>query len=373
MTAAVAACGGATGVTSVSTDPGGVNNSAQAPSAELASAVTNLGAGTALSVTLRHGGSERLLARMLRGAGVPLAGVDFAQLAATQLSVETVAPSGKTIGDLDAGDLSASSDLAVRSGTTTYLEVRHVDKTLYLRVDLKDLLAAVGQPGRYTALESKASSLPGFAKAFVAGDWVALPDSTLSLLRSLRGGSLGATATPGPSAGAAPAVRLIAELRTLLTHGVRVTRVSAGTTDRLALTVSARSLVADLRALRPAALGSGARARSGRAPLSTSAAGRLTVRLGAAIREGALSALTVNLGQLTRHPRLSLPLQAVFARTGPAISAPSGAVQVDAVGLLGLFDLFGGQRAGNGLLGGLGGLGGFGGLGGSAGLGGLSG
>ncbi|HTW20603.1 MAG TPA: hypothetical protein VME70_10385 [Mycobacteriales bacterium] len=320
----LAACGSTGGLASVSTDPGGTNNPHQAPAAELSSAVTNLGAGTALTLTASAVAPARLLDRY----GLKV-------LAGARLSVELVAPKGKTVGDLNAANgSSASVDLTLRAGTTTYVELRSIDQMLYLRVDVKDLLAAVGDSARYDALVAKADALSDFAKALVGGKWVSLPLASLSMLPLQR------------SIGFNP----LAALHGLLTDGGHVTRTATGSTDRLVLREQVSAFAAELRVL----MHSFAPHRPARLPRLHGIAHR-SVTLDAAVREGALSSLTVNLDQLAPHARVAWPLTVTFARSGPAVIKPSGAVAPDLPGLLGLANLFG-QGGGNGMSGLLGGL-----------------
>ena len=53
------------------------------------------------------------------------------------------------------------------------------------------------------------------------------------------------------------------------------------------------------------------------------------VTLNATVTDGALTSLSFDLGQLAKNGKGSLPIQLTFTRSGPTISAPSGAVAVD--------------------------------------------
>jgi hypothetical protein len=320
--------------------PTGTNNSEQPAAAELRHAVAALGDGTTLTTTIKLGTTAQVLGPILTSLGADLSPTQVAALAGARISLEVSAPKGKTVNDLVNKPASASVDFTVSSNGTTYLEIRHVRKTIYVRVDLKDLLTVVGDASEYPKLVAKAATLPTFVQALVADKWVSLPDATLSLLRSFGGGGgLGANASPS----VAPSVNLLRALEMLLTRDVKVTRVSAGSTDRLRLTansrVLARELVRDLRAVFPRI---GRRLRGGRLGRVPSEG----VRLNASVVHGALSELSINLGQYDKSKKINVPLEVLFARSGPTISAPSGAVPVDLSGLLGLASLFGPQGSG---------------------------
>lgn len=338
-TALLAGCGAATNAQTVS-PMSGTNNSSQRPAAELRNAVSALSNASTLTTTVKLGTTATILGPILTSLGADLTPTQVAALAGAQISLEVAAPDGETINDLAKKPASAAVDFTVSSNGTTYLEIRHVSRTIYIRVDLKDLLTVVGDASEYPKLVAKAATLPTFVQALVADKWVSLPDATLSLLRSFGGGGgLGANASPS----VAPSVNLLRALEMLLTRDVKVTRVSAGSTDRLRLTansrVLARELVRDLRAVFPRI---GRRLRGGRI-------GRVPsekVRLNASIVHGALSELSINLGQYDKSKKINVPLEVLFARSGPTISAPSGAVPVDLSGLLGLASLFGGQGSG---------------------------
>ena len=377
--ALIAGCAAATDTASVIASPGGVNNSAQSPAAELTAAAAALGNGRALTTTLKLGTTDALLGPILHSLGATLTPAQVADLAGLQVTLEAVAPHGTTISDLGSAADAASFSLTVSSGATTYLAIRHVDQTLYAQADVKDLLAAVGQSSRYAALEAKASSLPSFVQALLDGKWVSLPDATLSLLRSLGSGGLGASPAPSPSV--SPSVspaKILGELQNLLAHDVKVTRLGTGRVDRLALTASPQGLASGLigrfGAARGFVLPRRARVTIGEAPRQMpSRAVPQTVTVSADVVQGALSELSLNLGQYAPRTHVDLPLELLIARSGVAITAPSGAVAVDAIGLLSLASLLGGHGAGSGLLGGLSGLSGMGGMGSQGGLSGISG
>jgi hypothetical protein len=340
-TALLAGCGAATNAQTVS-PMSGTNNSSQQPAAELRHAVSALGNASTLTTTVKLGTTAKILGPILTSLGADLTPTQVAALAGAQISLEVAAPDGETINDLAKKPASAAVDFTVSSNGTTYVELRHVNKTIYLQVDVKDLLTLVGDPGEYATLQAKAANLPAFVQALLNDKWISLPDATLSLLKSLGGGGLGSATTATPNL--ARSLNLIAALRTLLTHDVQVTRLSAGTTDRLQLTahsrVLARELVLDLHAVFPRIGHRLHGGRLGRIP-------NVKVRLRANVVHGALSKLSINIGQYSKSHKIHVPLEVLFARSGPEISAPSGAVPVDLSGLLGLASLAGGQ--GNGL------------------------
>lgn len=337
----LAGCGAVTGLQTVQPESG-TNNSSQPPAAELTSAVAALGNASTLTTAVTLGTTATVLGPILHSLGAKLTPNQVATLAGAQISLEVVAPHGKTINDVGSSGDAAQYAFELSSNGTTYLALRSLNQTLYVQADVKDLLTTIGEASKYAALERKVATLPGFVQALVAGKWVSLPDDTLSLLRSMGDGGL----LNAPSASPSPAERpnILGALKTLLSRDVTVTRISAGSTDRLLLTANSRALTAGLLNSFAAAVPGAGR---GRPKLSPSDVPSEKVTLTADVTHGALSELSINLGQYDKPKKIDVPLDVTFARSGPEISAPSGAVQADIVGLLGLMDLFG--RQGNDL------------------------
>jgi hypothetical protein len=340
--AVLAGCGAA-----INTAPfnpaSGTNHSSQPPNAELKGAILALGDAPTLTTTISLGTTANVLGPILTSLGATLTPAQVAVLAGGQLTVEVAAPKGKRIKDISRTDESAAYAFTMSANGTTYLSVRRLDKTLYLQVDAKDLFTLVGQAGRYAGLEAKSATLPTFVQALLTDKWVSVPDATLSLLKSLQGRGFGAAPSPTPSSRELP--NLVSELATIFTRDVTVTRLSAGSTDRLQVTANSRVIAAALRGLlaaaRPGAPQGRPLTRPGRLPN-----GNVTVL--ANVVHGALSELSVNLGQYVTHRTVNVPLDVTFVRSGATISAPSGAVAVDTVGLIGLFGLLSGPGGGAG-------------------------
>jgi hypothetical protein len=166
---------------------------------------------------------------------------------------------------------------------------------------------------------------------------VSLPLSTLKSL----GSQLGA-GTPS-SADASKSKAIIDDLKNLLTKDVTVTRASAGGIDALTLTANLKTLAGDITSTFASEI-PGAGAALGDADLSS--VPNKDVTLNATVTNGALSSLSFDLGQLAKGGKGSLPIQLVFARSGAAISAPSGAVAVDLSQLGSLLGAFAGGLGG---------------------------
>jgi hypothetical protein len=253
-------------------------------------------------------------------------------LSSAALTFEVVAPTGKTL-STSGGSNAGSANIGVSVQGKNYFTIRVVNQVLYLQANLKDFLNAIGQQQAYQQIAGAGGQLPGFLTALVQGKWVSLPLSTLKGLA----GSLGAGA-PSPSS-TTQAQHLIDKLKSLLTKDVTVTKSSSGGTDTLTLTTNLRSFVGDVTTTFGSSI-PGAGAALGSADLS--GVPNKSVSLVATVSGGALSSLSFDLGQVAKTSGKSLPLQLGFVRSGPAITAPSGAVAVDLSQLGGLINAFGG-------------------------------
>jgi hypothetical protein len=72
-------------------------------------------------------------------------------------------------------------------------------------------------------------------------------------------------------------------------------------------------------------------------PDSASQVPNKELRVDASVTGGALSKLEFDVGQFSPHQNDTLPIEATFAPSGPAISAPSGATEVNFQQLLTFF------------------------------------
>jgi hypothetical protein len=346
-TTLLAGCGAATKSGSVGVgNGGGSNNSWRSPANELASAFGALGHASTLTAKLELGTTASELGPILNSLGAHLTPSETATLAGAQISIEVVAPSGKTIDSLGSDASAEAFDLTVGSNGTHYLSLTSVNKTLYLKLDIKDLLAAVGQSQAYTKLQRQIATLPSFVQALFNDRWISLPSATVKAVEK----SLARLGFPNltNSPGAGEEQKLLTGLKTAFNKDIKVTRVSTGTTDHLVLSANTRTLLPSLLHTVYSVIPGEADAPGEGPPRSFPSE---AVTLDAFVTGGALSELSLNLGQFDKGKALDLPLDLLFARSGPTISAPSGAVPVNAAALTQLFDelAFGGSGSSSAL------------------------
>jgi hypothetical protein len=310
---------------------GGSNDSSAPPKTELTSALGALNSGSALTTTLSLDTTGADILKLASQGGDATGGPTPAQaslIAGAHLTIETVAPKGKTLGSKPGtGDAVAVTG---GSGGTTYFSLRSLDHNFYLQVDLKGILAEAGESSEYQTLVARVASTPAFVQAFVAGKWVMLSTATITSIEALaQAGSHGAV--PANSA----LLGLSHQLKTTLLSDVTVTRASTGTTDHLVATANIRkvaeSVVASISAAIPAAASSLRSSNADTAPDKT-------VTADAFVTSGALSKISFNVDQFapTKEPPFSVV--ASFVRSGAPISAPAGATPVAFAELLSLFE-----------------------------------
>jgi hypothetical protein len=326
--------GGGSGGGSVGT---GSNNSSQAPAAELASAVTALGNTSTLTAAIKLGATASQISALAKANGTSLTSAETNAIAGAEISIEASAPSGKTLGDLGGGTGPGAVDFTISDNGTNFISIRSVNKTLYLQADLKDLLNTFGKGSIYASLQAESAQLPSFIQALFAGKWISLPESAAkSLEGSLGGGAASASANP------AQQQKFIQGLKTILTNDVKVTRASSGGTDKLDLSANLRTIVTAFLSTISSAVPAAGSALSAAKPSSVP---NENVALTASVTGGALSELSIDLGQFDHKGKVSFPLDVLFTRGGSAITAPSGAV---AVNTQQLGQLFGGLAGGLG-------------------------
>lgn len=328
-TGLVAGCGGGSSGGSTPTS----NNSSLSPAAELSSAVSSLGDAQTLTASLELGASGSQLLSFVKDqdSSAHLTAQQASEIAGLQLTFEVAAASGRNLSSLSGLSNSGSTDISLVDNGKDLLSLRLVQQVLYIQADLKDILNDLNQASAYRQITSAAGQLPPFMTALVNDKWIKLPLSTLKSL----GSQLGA-GTP-PSASSGKSNQFIDALKSLLTKDVTVTRTSSGSSDQLTLTANLRKLAGDITTT----LGNeipGAGSVLGKTDLSN--VPDKSVTLDATVTDGSLSALSFDLGQIAKSGQRTLPLQLSFAKSGPDISAPSGAVAVDLSSLGSLLGAF---------------------------------
>lgn len=316
-------------------------NSARPASAqqELNQAFTSLGKANTLTTTIKLAMTPaQLVALSRQGNGTPLTASQATKISAAQVVVENQAPSGKTIGDLaqqQAGTSAGSTQFTILDAGHPYVQVASVHQVSYIHADLRGVLALFNKQRLFGSVAARVKSLPPFVQAFVAGKWISLPDSTLKSLEGLATSSQGIQ-TPNPT----QRKQLLTDLQQVLVKDVTTTYVSKGTTDHLLLTADSRKLIVDvLHTIATVVPGIGSRL-AGATPQSIP---QRQIHLDAYVTNNSLSALSLDLGQFAnKQPQPHAPLTISFARSGPAITAPTGAVPVNTSQLSSLIGAFAG-------------------------------
>ncbi|MGN6475026.1 MAG: hypothetical protein ACTHK4_15445 [Mycobacteriales bacterium] len=321
----LAGCGGGSS-SGAKTNTG--NLSASTAAGQLAAAVSALGQAKTLTVSLKVDATSRQVLRFEQQRHAALTAKQAAAIAGATVTLEVVAPSGKTISQISGLSSVGGTNISLVDNGANVLSLRAVGQTAYLQLNLKDLLTALNQDQMYRQIVGAGTQLPAFLSAAVHGKWISLPLSTL------------AGVAPRPTAtSSAQSSQFIEKLKALLTNDVTVTKTTSGGTDTYTLTANIRTFAGDFKS----GLG-GSIPGLGSVFTSTKVAKlpNRNVTMTATVTGGALTGLTIDLGQLTTTGHGTLPLQMGFAQSGPAITAPSGAVAVDPTQLTQILGAFGG-------------------------------
>jgi len=265
-----------------------------------------------LTTTIRLDTTPATLQALAQSSGSTLSSGLASTLAGANIVIERAkSGSGSTL------------DIQAVAGGKTLVELRAVDKMLFLQGDIKGILALVGKPKVYANLRAQTKSMPSFVQAAVTGQWVSLPAATLDSLSSLTGG---APASSPPGNGP----KLLGDLRRTIDKDVAVAK--AGTDSRgthYVLHADTKVLADDLRTSLSGSLPGGS-VISQRLPANVK---HQTFSFDAWVKGGSLSELSINLlqfGDTSKVPSgTTLPLSITFTETGNDITAPTGATPVD--------------------------------------------
>jgi hypothetical protein len=316
------------------------NESSAAPKTELTDAFHALSAGSALTTTLSlDTTSANLLKITGEGHSTPVTQQQADLISSAKLVIETVAPSGKTLSQAAAAGTNNASNVSVTgsAGGTTYLNLLVVNKTVYFKLDLKDILGLAGDSSEYQTLVARTTAMPPFVQAFVNDQYVSLPFATITALESFLRGAAGGSAV-GQIPTGTQITKLIGQLETAILGDLTVARTSAGSTDLLAVTGNARDIAKDVLSTIATAIPVAASQVS---PKTADQVPDQALKLDASVTGGALSKLEFDFGQFSPHQKDTLPISATFAKSGPTISAPSEVTQVDFQQLITFFGALG--------------------------------
>ncbi len=311
----LAGCGGGSSGGSGS----GTNNNS-GPAGELTSAIDALSNASTVDATVKIGATASQLLTFVKQHD-PSSKMTASQanaLAGAQLAFEATAPSGKTLGQSGTNG-GGAADISISDNGSPLFTLRVVNKTLYFQVAVKNLLDTLGKSSTYAQIQSAAGQLPSFIQALLRGGWVSLPESTAKSLSSQLGGSQSSGSSSQGNA-------VLNALKSLLSKDVTVTRTSSGGTDVLTISGNARTLTSDFMSAVTSNVPAAGAALGSTNPSSVPSK---TISLTATVTGGALSSLSIDLGQFTKTGKPSLPLQLAISKSGPSISAPSGATPID--------------------------------------------
>jgi hypothetical protein len=309
----------------------GSNDSSAPPKTELVHSIHALAKRSALTTTLSLDTTAANIMRIASLNGPSKLTMAQAQaIAGAHVTIETLAPKGKTMAQVEQAPSKASFALTVGTGSTTYLSLRAVNGALYLQAAVKNFLTLIGQSGEYATLQSRVASLPPFVKALVEGKWVSVSSVTLQAVEGFIKGE-----EHGKIPAAGKLQKLDQQLVTAVLGDLSVKRASTGKTDHLVIAGSLRklagSVVTVFAKIVPTVSQFG--------KIIVHAVPNLPIIFNAFVTGGALSSLTFNPGQFSKKKPFSLPIVASFSRSGAAITAPSGSTAITLGDLSGLMSL----------------------------------
>ncbi|WP_405585947.1 hypothetical protein [Streptomyces sp. NBC_01190] len=323
------------------------------PQGKVQNAFTKLGDQKSLTVGLSFDASADQIYAALKDEEDFTKG-DAAMLAALHAGYEV--SSDKPLSQLKSDDKSTSfgfqfaTDPAAKKNL---VEVRDVAGKLYLRADIKGiekLSETVSDKGAAGSDDSdlkdldaflgSADKLPaslGAIKAALNGEWISVDPATFEGLAKTLGGS-SATPSAVPSFDAASQAKLVAALKNALARDATFKDLgNHGGADHVQVTVPARQFAKDLKTgLVPALAKIPGFKASDLDDLDKVPNKKVAVDL--AIKDGALSAITVDLAQFDDQAHAGkLPLVVTLDGKAATVSAPAGAKELKPQDLIGFF------------------------------------
>jgi hypothetical protein len=263
----------------------------------------------------------------------------------------------KMLADLDV-DLSMSADQALKQaktgsvavtvsagGDSSLLEVRSLDgKKLYVKADLKQLMTLGSSAGAgsaedkaalkdFQSMLDQADKLPSTyksVKSLLAGDWVSIDPASFKELSK----EFGAGTNTGTDALDTATQQKIAKALTKAI-GSNATFKDAGSkngADHVTVTVpAAKTAKALAKALKPYKDD----LPDGLDPADLKDVPNKNITLDVAIKDGALSGITVDVAQFDKKVKGTLPLTIGFAADAKPVEAPAGATALDPKDVMG--------------------------------------
>lgn len=301
------------------------STSSKDPKAAFSTGLNGLNDHDALTVTLKLDASPDTLIALAETSGDTLDQATARAITSGQLVFEQKTTNGKDLSDIKPGDANAvAARFAFGDGGTSYVEILSRDGALYVRADVKGLLGLFNKSKVYDDLQSRASTLPPFVKAFVADQWVTMQTSVLTAVASQFGGA-------GALPNAEQMGKLVAGIKAVIGRDVAVARIgSEDAGDHLRLTAQSRQFVGDL-----------VQSLSSAVPAASLALGKFDptqvpdrpVVVDAWVKDGVLAKLSIDFAQFfseaEKKVASSFPVVLTFDPSGDDISKPDGATTVD--------------------------------------------
>ncbi len=337
---AVAAAIGAGALTACSTTP-------QAPPAQAVSdSFRNLGDQSSLSVSLSLGLSASQLGTVATSDGGKGISPAVANTIATgSVFVEVQTTNGKSINDTSgtaAGN--ANLDLGLKVGSTTPLEVRLVDGSLYARVDADQLAADTGQSAASTAsfkatLQNADQVVPGLA-ALANNEWVEVSKESLQSLLNMAkqfGAAQGQTGSANQSQYRAATSKLMSDIAAAFKSNSTVTNDGThGSGTYYTVSVPIRPFVEQLATALQTYVnslpgGSTIASKFGSSLNQAVANNNQTLTLQVVVRDNKAAEVDLDVNQFlsgSHKAPFAVPVQLKFGTPGD-IMAPSGATELN--------------------------------------------
>lgn len=311
----------------------GTNASSKPPKDELTTGIDGLGSSKALTFTLKIDATAAQLQQFATAMGDKLDPKVAALLAGADIKAQI--KGDKALKDYKPNDSSAppSFDLSGDLDGSPVVDLRTVDKVLYIRADVQKILTIAQKPQLMQELQARAATLPPFVQAAAAGKWVSFPADQAKALA----GQLGASATATPNA--EQSRKFLEQLKAIISRDVTVKRLSTGGEkgDHLQMSASTRALASDLmNAVTSFVPGSGALGSQ----LDPTKVQERTVTLDAYVKNGKLSEMSLDLAQFASGADAAkvqgqhLPVTMRFDDTASDISKPADATPIDLSQLL---------------------------------------
>jgi len=307
----------------------------------VSSAITNLGAQPKLEVAVSLGLDATQIQQLSTHGGASKMTAAQAQ-ALSQASVFFIVQSGhgeNLNSDQFSSDAANRYDFGVKVGSSTPVEIRVIDQSLYARVDASSLAAQLGQSAAATSklgsqLQQADALVPGLS-ALAQGSWIKVSTADLKAFSQLAGGLGSSQAGSGSSAGVTGNLsklssQIIGALRSNTTYK---DQGSSGGQTVYSVTVDVRALVQQVEPLLQQALSSLPSSITGRAAGASSALGKVpagqTVVFTMYVKDGKATEVDLDLKQFDQTAPFSVPLRLAFSQPTQDVAAPDGATQLD--------------------------------------------